>query len=98
MLYYKIYAFLYTYMIYLSIAAYRAQWSMSKKQIEKNGEMDKEVLGNCDTIFLLFYGIGNLLFGKKGDEMDLRKFLGLGIFFVMFSNAMMMTLGFCGFN
>ena len=26
------------------------------------------------TIFLFSFGFGNLLFGKKGDEIDLRKF------------------------
>ena len=43
--------------------------------------MDKDVFATCDTIFLLFFGLGNFFFGKKGDEMDLRIYLGLGIFF-----------------
>ncbi len=92
--FYKVLAFALTYIIYASIHANRTSWSSSKKKIEERGYISKESLGNIDTIFLLCYGFGNLLFGKKGDEMDLRIFLGIGLFFTILSNGFIAFFGF----
>ena len=66
--------------------------------MEEAGFINKEQIGDCDTIFLFFYGFGNLILGKKGDEMDLRKFLRLGLFFIILTNISLLILGFTQFK
>ena len=90
---YKIIVFIITFLSYTSIHACRTSWSSAKKKLVEKGISEKE-LGNCDTLFLFVYGLGNLLIGHKGDDIDLRIFIGLGLAGTIVSYGLISLLGF----
>ena len=80
-------------LIYASIHACRTTWSAAKHKLEHDG-INKTTIGHLDFFFLLSYGISNLLFGKLGDEINLRIFISIGLFFTVFSYGLIGLFGY----
>mmetsp|Transcript_13091 Transcript_13091/g.24470 ORF Transcript_13091/g.24470 Transcript_13091/m.24470 type:complete len:451 (-) Transcript_13091:20-1372(-) len=69
-----------SYLAMLARHACLGAWSMSKAHVSTELGFTSSVFGTFDSIYLVFYSVGNFVCGSLGDHFPVRYVMALGLF------------------